>query len=67
MSEIGEVIITETEIREKINEIGRQIAKDYKGREPVLICVLKGACVFIADLMRAINIPVVVDVLSIST
>jgi len=67
MSEMGEVIITETEIREKIKELGLQISKDYEGKEPVLICVLKGACVFIADLMRAIEVPVVVDFLSIST
>lgn len=67
MAEIGNIIITEDEIRRKIKEIGDQITKDYQGKELVLVCVLKGACVFIADVMRAIGIPVMVDFLSIST
>lgn len=67
MEVIGEVIITEKELRKKIKEMGDQISKDYSGKEPVIICVLKGACVFIADLIRAISIPVYVDFLSIST
>lgn len=67
MGELGNIIITETEIREKIKEIGKQITIDYNGKELILICVLKGACVFISDLMRAIMIPLYVDFLSIST
>lgn len=67
MGEIGDIIITETEIREKIGEIGSKISNDYRGKEPVLICVLKGACIFIADLMRAIHVPLIIDFLSIST
>ena len=67
MGEIGEIIIAENEIREKIRELGNQISMDYKGKELVLICVLKGACVFTSDLIRAINIPLYLDFLSIST
>lgn len=67
MEAIGDIIITEREIQKRIKEMGAQISKDYSGKEPVLICVLKGACVFIADIMRAIDIPVCVDFLSIST
>ena len=67
MEEIGDIIITEAEIREKIREIGAQISEDYAGKELVLICVLKGALVFVSDLMRAIHIPLYIDFLSIST
>src|SRR3972149_6410102 len=64
---IGEIIITEADIKTKIKEIGNAISKDYHGKEPILICVLKGAVIFATDLMRAISIPVVLDFLSIST
>lgn len=67
MGEIGEVIITGEEIRDRIREIGSQISKDYAGKDLVLVCVLKGGCIFVADLMRAIDMPLYVDFLSISS
>lgn len=67
MGEIGDIIITENEIREKIRELGNQISMDYSGKELVLVCVLKGACVFTSDLIRTITIPLYLDFLSIST
>ncbi|MCC6544705.1 MAG: hypoxanthine phosphoribosyltransferase [Nitrospirae bacterium] len=65
--ETGEVIITQDSLQKRIAEIGKSIAEDYRGKNPVLICVLKGAVVFMADLMRAIPIPVAIDFLSISS
>lgn len=59
------ILINETEIQRKVREIGRQINADYKDRKPVLIAVLKGAFMFLADLLREIDIPVEVDFLSI--
>lgn len=59
------MLIDEKAIREKVQEIGRQISIDYRNRKPVLIGVLKGAFVFLADLLREIDIPVEVDFLSI--
>ncbi len=68
MTELSNIIITEEEIRNRIKEIGSQVSKDYEGKELVMVCVLKGAAVFVSDLMRAINIPAVcVDFLSISS
>lgn len=67
MSELDDIIITEQEIRDKIRHIGSRISEDYKDKELVLICVLKGACVFVSDLMRAIDIPLCVDFLSVSS
>lgn len=59
------VLINETDIQQKIREIGRQINVDYENRKPILIAVLKGAFMFLADLLREIDIPVEVDFLSI--
>ena len=49
------VYINETEIEERIEQLGQQISKDYLGKELLLVCVLKGATVFCADLVRAIR------------
>jgi len=67
MDILGEIIITEEEIKERVREMGQQISEDYRDREVILVCVLKGACVFVADLMRAISIPMYLDFLAISS
>jgi len=56
MGELGEIIINEEEIRDKIREIGSQISKDYAGKDLVLVCVLKGGCVFPFDHLRGVPI-----------
>ncbi len=65
--ETGEVIITQDDLRKRIAELGNSISEDYRGKDPVLICVLKGAAVFMADLIRVVRIPIVIDFLSISS
>jgi hypoxanthine phosphoribosyltransferase len=60
-------LITEEQIQNRFRELGAQIAHDYEGRTPVLICVLKGAAMFLVDLMRAIPIPLEVDFMAISS
>jgi hypoxanthine phosphoribosyltransferase len=52
------ILITESQIHQRVRELGQQISQDYKNRDLVLLCVLKGAVVFLADLIRAISIPV---------
>lgn len=59
------VLIKEAEIQQKVQEIGKKINTEYKDRKPILIGVLKGAFVFLADLLREIDIPVEIDFLSI--
>lgn len=59
------ILIEETDIKQKVMDIGRQINAEYRDRKPILIGVLKGAFVFLADLLREIDIPVEVDFLSI--
>lgn len=66
---IGSVLISEEELRNKVRELGERIAADYSGRELVAVCVLKGAVVFLADLMRAIGkeVDLKIDFLAISS
>jgi hypoxanthine phosphoribosyltransferase len=61
------VLYPEEEILGRVRELGRAIARDYAGRSPVLICILKGAVVFLADLFREIDLPLRVDFMSISS
>ena len=61
--DIQSVMFTEEAIRARVQEMGRQIAEDYRGSEDGIFCVgiLKGACVFFTDLVRSIDIPVQFD------
>ncbi|KPK62908.1 hypoxanthine phosphoribosyltransferase [candidate division WOR_3 bacterium SM23_42] len=59
------VLIKEADIQKKVEEIGRQINEEYGDKKPILIGVLKGAFMFLADLLREIDIPLEVDFLSI--
>jgi hypoxanthine phosphoribosyltransferase len=62
-----EVLISTEEITKRISELGAEIARDYAGRNPLLIGVLKGACLFLSDLMRAADIPLNVEFIAISS
>lgn len=60
-------LITKEEIAQRVNEIGRQIAADYRGEPLVLLCVLKGSFVFAADLARAIDAPARLEFLGVQS
>jgi hypoxanthine phosphoribosyltransferase len=62
-----EVMITAEEIQQKIKELGAAITRDYLGRKPELICVLKGAMVFMSDLIRAIDLELSIDFIAVSS
>jgi len=64
---IQEVLIDKDTIHEMVKRIGRQISKDYEGKEILMVCVLRGAFIFMADLVREVTIPVVVDFMSVSS
>lgn len=66
VSDVARVVIGREDIRRRIEEIGRTITGDYEGRAPVLISVLKGGSMFLADLIREIALPVAIDYMSIS-
>ncbi len=61
------VLFSEEQIQSRVADLGRAIAHDYAGRSPVLVTMLKGAVIFLADLFRAIDLPVRVDFMSISS
>jgi hypoxanthine phosphoribosyltransferase len=62
-----EVLISEQQIQERIRELGSQITRDYAGRNPLLIGVLKGACFFLSDLLRAIDTRLGIEFMAISS
>jgi hypoxanthine phosphoribosyltransferase len=66
-SDIGDVLVTEEAIQAKVRELGIRIGQDYADRQLTLVSVLKGALPFMADLMRAIPIPVRIDLMEVSS
>ena len=65
--DVGRVLVTEAEIVQRTMEIGSEITKDLQGETPLLVGVLKGSVIFVADLMRAIAGPVELDFLAVSS
>lgn len=65
--DIQKVLLNESEIQDIVDRVGRQITEDYRGKNLVLVSVLKGSVVFMADLMRAINLPLSIDFMIVSS
>ena len=65
--DIAEILIPEAEVQAKVRELGRAISRDYAGKDLVLISVLRGGFVFLADLCRVITLPVTIDVMAVSS
>jgi hypoxanthine phosphoribosyltransferase len=63
----GRILIHEEEIAARVAELGETIRRDYAGRAPLLVAVLRGAVIFTADLIRAIPLPVALDFMSVSS
>lgn len=66
-NDIEGVLVSKEDISLKVKEMGKQISEDYKGKDLLLIGVLKGSFIFLADLMREISIPVEVDFMAVSS
>src|SRR5213082_3790974 len=64
---LGQVVVSEERLQQRIAELGAEITKDYAGRPPLLVGVLKGAFMFMADLARAIDLPVEFDFMAVSS
>ena len=67
MKDIKHVLVTKDRLDRRVAELGKQITEDYKGREVVLVGILKGAMPFLCDLMRAIDLPLTVDTMCVSS
>ena len=66
-SGIKKILIDEDTLQAKVRELGAKITEDYEGKNLLLICVLKGAAVFVSDLMKRINLPLEIDFMAVSS
>ena len=66
-NDIKEVLFTEEQLKQKVAELGAQITADYQGKNPLIVSVLKGSYVFMADLTRRIDVPCQVDFMVVSS
>lgn len=66
-NDLSQILISKQQIQDRINEIAKQLDKDYANKNPLVVCILKGSCLFYADLVRAITIPLEFDFMSISS
>lgn len=67
LENVERILISEEEIKGKVQELGCQITQDYSGKDLLVLGILKGAVVFMSDLMRAIDMPIQIDFMSISS
>ena len=66
-ADVEEVLLTGEQVQARVAELGAQLAADYEGRDPVLVSVLKGSIIFLADLVRAMPIPLSIDLMEVSS
>ena len=64
---IEKVLVSEEELKAKVTSLGQQITKDYAGKNLLMVSVLKGSVIFMADLMRAIDLPCTIDFMCVSS
>ena len=65
--DIQEILLSEEQIRARIEELGQELTREYEGKDPVIVGVLKGVVVFYADMIRKINVPCQMDFMWISS
>jgi hypoxanthine phosphoribosyltransferase len=65
--DVEEILLSEEEIAERVRQLGAQLGADYAGRDPVLVSVLKGSIIFLADLIRAMEMSVSLDLMEVSS
>ena len=61
------ILLSEEQIQNRVKELGEQLAWEYKDKNPVMICILKGSTMFFADLLRAMNVPLTMDFMAVSS
>lgn len=65
--DVSEVLLNEEQIQQRIRELAEQVSQDYQGKDLLLVCILKGGVLFLADLMRQLDIPHAIDFMAISS
>jgi len=66
-SHIESILLTEEQIQDRVRELGAQMTRDYADKNPVMICILKGSTLFFADLLRAMQVPLTMDFMAVSS
>ena len=66
-NDIARVLLSQEQIQSRVQEMGRQIAWDYRGKNPAMVCILKGAIMFYTDLLRAMPIQLSMDFMAVSS
>ncbi len=64
---IGQVMITEEQLKQRVKELGKQISEDYKGEEILVVGILKGAILFLSDLVREISVDTKIDFMAVTS
>jgi len=64
---IGEILVSEDDLKARVAALGAEISRDYEGRDLFMVGVLKGAVLFIADLMRELTVPCEIDFMAVSS
>ncbi|MBW7454409.1 hypoxanthine phosphoribosyltransferase [Paenibacillus sepulcri] len=67
LNDIQEVLYDADQIQQKVSELGAIISREFEGRNPLVICVLKGAFIFMSDLVKTIDIPLEIDFMAVSS
>lgn len=66
-NDIARVLISEEQLQKRVREMGAEIARDYDGKNPTVVCILKGAVMFYTDLLRSIPVPLTMDFMAVSS
>ena len=66
-NDIAKVLLSEEQIQNRVREMGQEIARDYAGKNPTMVCILKGAIMFYTDLLRNMDIPLSMDFMAVSS
>jgi len=67
INDIAKTLLSEETIQTRVKEMGAEIARDFKDKNPIMVCILKGAVMFYADLLRATPIPLSMDFMAVSS
>ncbi len=65
--DLEKILVTREQIAKAVRDMGRQLTQDFAGKEPVMICILKGASVFFTDLIREIDLPLTTEFMAVSS
>ncbi|MDD3336120.1 MAG: hypoxanthine phosphoribosyltransferase [Eubacteriales bacterium] len=66
-NDLESILYTKEQLKEAVQQLGERITRDYKGRKPVMVCILKGASLFFSDLIREIDLPLTIDFMVVSS